>query len=100
MLERNNRVLLKPVIFGFIVWRRQDSGHVCTVTKVLSLRVKMKVFIARAVVLMKIPFVLVTLTFIFFCPSQVCKSRRKDQHIGIVLPWKNIGSKPTLSRSL
>lgn len=63
MLERNNRVLLKPVIFGFIVWRRQDSGHVCTVMKVLSLRVKMKVFIAHAVVLMKIPFVLVTLTF-------------------------------------
>jgi len=60
----------------------------------------MKVFIAHAVVLMRIPFVLVTLTFISFWPSQLCKSRSKDRHIGIVLPWKNIGCKPTLIRSL
>lgn len=34
-LERSHRVSLKPIIFGFIVWDRKDSGHVCAGIKVL-----------------------------------------------------------------
>lgn len=71
-LERNHRVPLKPVIFGFIVWHRQDSGHVCAVMKVLRSGWRRKVFIAHAAVLMKIPCVLVTLTLCLFDrPSSV-----------------------------
>lgn len=78
-LERNHRVSLKPVIFGFIIWDRQDSGHVYAVMKVLRSGWRGKSFYSTRCSPYENSLCPCYTHVYLFLTAQHCKSRCKDR---------------------